>query len=110
MDTFATRLKQERKTLGLTQQQFASLGGVEVNAQAMYESGVRVPRSAYLVELWQNGVDVLYLISGRRTALDLDRLSATEREVITSFRAMAPEDRESISALTASLSERMRKQ
>lgn len=110
MDTFASRLKEERKAQGLTQQQFASLGGVEVNAQAMYESGARVPRSPYLVELWQHGVDVLYLISGRRTAVELDRLSANEREVITSFRAMAPKDRESISALALSLSEHMHKQ
>ncbi|KQQ56121.1 Cro/Cl family transcriptional regulator [Pseudomonas sp. Leaf127] len=105
MNSFATRLRQERRALGLTQQKFAALGGVEANAQAMYESAVRIPRSAYLVALSQHGVDVLYLISGRRTPLELDMLSGAEREVITRFRSLAPTQKHAISVLASALSE-----
>ena len=107
MDSFAARLRQERRALGLTQQKFAMLGGEEANAQAMYESGVRVPRSAYLVALSQHGIDVLYLISGRRTPLELDVLSGAEREVITRFRTLPPAQKHAISVLAITLSEGM---
>lgn len=107
MDSLAARLRHERRAQGLTQQKFAALGGVEANAQAMYESGVRIPRSDYLVALSQQGVDVLYLISGKRTPLELDVLSCAEREIITRFRALAPAQKQAISILASSLSEGM---
>jgi len=45
MKDLGNRLKEERKRLGLSQQELGSIGGVEANAQGKYENGERIPRS-----------------------------------------------------------------
>jgi transcriptional regulator with XRE-family HTH domain len=105
MNHLGSRLKEERKTLGLSQQAFAAIGGVEANAQGKYESGERTPRSDYLAALGVKGVDVLYLLSGRRTPLRIDSLSEAERNVIIHYRALTDLDQDAISQLALSLSE-----
>jgi transcriptional regulator with XRE-family HTH domain len=105
MNHLGSRLKEERKTLGLSQQEFAAIGGVEANAQGKYESGERTPRSDYLAALGVKGVDVLYLLSGRRTPLRIDSLSEAERNVIIHYRALTDQDQDAISQLALSLSE-----
>jgi len=105
MNHLGSRLKEERKTLGLSQQEFAAIGGVEANAQGKYESGERAPRSDYLAALGVKGVDVLYLLSGRRTPLEFETLTDSERSVIVHYRALTVVDQDAISQLTLSLSE-----
>ena len=105
MDHLGSRLKEERKTLGLSQHDFAAIGGVEANAQGKYESGERTPRSDYLSALSIKGVDVLYLLSGRRTPLRLESLSESERSVIVHYRSLTVVDQDAISQLALSLSE-----
>lgn len=105
MNHLGSRLKEERKTLGLSQQEFAAIGGVEANAQGKYESGERSPRSSYLAALGFKGVDVLYLLSGRRTPLRIESLTDAERNVIIHYRALTEVDQHAISQLALSLSE-----
>ena len=105
MNSLGSRLKEERKALGLSQQDFAAIGGVEANAQGKYENGQRMPRSNYLSALGHNGVDVLYLLSGRRTPLESTSLSEAERAVIMHFRSLTLVDQHAIGQLTLSLSE-----
>lgn len=105
MNHLGSRLKEERKTLGLSQQDFAAIGGVEANAQGKYESGQRTPRSDYLAALSFKGVDVLYLLSGHRTPLRIESLSEAERVVILHFRALTGVDQDAIGQLALSLSE-----
>jgi len=105
MNHLGSRLKEERKTLGLSQQEFAAIGGVEANAQGKYESGERAPRSDYLAALGFKGVDVLYLLSGRRTPLGFETLTESERAVIVHYRALTVVDQDAIGQLTLSLSE-----
>lgn len=105
MNGLGSRLKEERKALGLSQQDFAAIGGVEANAQGKYENGQRTPRSNYLTALDSSGVDVLYLLSGRRTPMELASLSETERAVIVHLRSLTVVDQAAISQLTLSLSE-----
>jgi len=105
MNHLGSRLKEERKTLGLSQQEFAAIGGVEANAQGKYESGERTPRSDYLAALGFKGVDVLYLLSGRRTPLRIESLTDAERAVIIHYRALTDVDQDAISQLALSLSE-----
>jgi transcriptional regulator with XRE-family HTH domain len=105
MKDLGSRLKEERKRLGLSQQEFGSIGGVEANAQGKYESGERIPRSDYLAELGKKGVDVLYVLSGKRTPMSADSLNDTERAIITHYRALSEDDQEAISQLATSLSE-----
>lgn len=61
-----SRLRSERRRLGLTQARLAALGGVQPNAQGRYESGIRVPRADYLASVARIGIDVLYVVTGQR--------------------------------------------
>lgn len=63
MDLIGVRLKEERNRLGLTQEDFAAVGGVLPNAQSNYERGLRSPRACYLAKLAKIGVDVLYVVT-----------------------------------------------
>lgn len=75
MSELGTRLREERKRLGLSQREMGQLGGVAANAQGKYESGERVPKADYLSALASVGVDVLYVLTGRRaTGLGVDNL------------------------------------
>ncbi|MFJ3468628.1 helix-turn-helix domain-containing protein [Pseudomonas sp. NPDC090203] len=105
MKDLGTRLKEERKRLGLSQQEFGAIGGVEANAQGKYENGERIPRADYLVALGKKGMDVLYVVSGERTPLTMDTLNDAERAIITHYRALNEDDQEAISQLATSLSE-----
>ncbi|WP_426139414.1 helix-turn-helix domain-containing protein [Pseudomonas sp. DWP3-1-2] len=75
MSEIGTRLRQERKRLGLSQREMGQLGGVAANAQGKYESGERVPKADYLAALAAVGVDVLFVLTNRRaTGLRVDNL------------------------------------
>lgn len=89
--------------MGLSQQQFAQMGGVEANAQGKYESGARAPRSDYLVALGFKGVDVLYLLSGERLPVALESLDASEKTMLLNYRVLTKPDQSAIGQLTLSL-------
>ncbi len=105
MKELGSRLKETRKSLGLSQQDFGAIGGVEANAQGKYESGERVPRSDYLAALGKKGIDVLYILSGQRMPIANESLSDSERTIITHYRVLSEGDKEAISQLATSLSE-----
>jgi len=67
MSEIGFRIRQERKRLGYSQREMGFLGGVAVNAQGKYESGERVPKADYLVALANAGVDVLYVLTNKRS-------------------------------------------
>lgn len=85
MKYFFDRLKEERKRLGLNQDDFAALGGVKKGAQFNYENGSRTPDSDYLAAIATAGVDVLYLLTGAHAA---SSLAADESELLDSYRQM----------------------
>ncbi|MFY3955503.1 helix-turn-helix domain-containing protein [Achromobacter xylosoxidans] len=60
------RLKDERERLGMTQQDFAALGGASKRSQIEWEKGGQVPNAEFLAALDARGVDVLYVVTGRR--------------------------------------------
>lgn len=75
MSDMGSRLRQERKRLGLSQREIGQLGGVAANAQGKYESGERVPKADYLAALANIGVDVLYILTGQpASALAMENL------------------------------------
>jgi transcriptional regulator with XRE-family HTH domain len=105
MKDLGSRLKEARKRMGLSQQEFGAIGGVEANAQGKYESGERIPRSDYLAALNKKGIDVLYILSGQKMPMASESLSDAERTIITHYRALNEDDQEAISQLATSLSE-----
>ena len=85
MSEFAKRLVIERERLGLTPTAFGSQAGVGVRMQAQFE-GARQPPLTYMLRLSEMGVDVLYLLPGRRCK-SLPDLSERERFVLENYRA-----------------------
>ena len=59
------RLREERTRIGMTIVAFAALGGVKKGSQILYEKG-SPPSADYLALIVHLGVDVLYVLTGRR--------------------------------------------
>lgn len=60
------RLRTERERLGKTQADMGAVAGVTRQTQSNYESGERAPDVAYLAAIAQVGVDVQYVVTGKR--------------------------------------------
>jgi len=60
------RLKEERELLGMSQSEFAEVADAKKHAQINWEKGVTTPNGAAL-EAWSRiGVDILYVVTGKR--------------------------------------------
>ena len=79
-----SRLEEERKRLGFTQDQMAGLGGVAKRTYCNYEAGVSEPNSKLLASLFKFGVDIQYIVTGQRST---QALTEDEERLITLFRA-----------------------
>ena len=66
---FGKNLKIERLRLGLNQSELAQIGGVSKATQVAYEADSTKPDAAYLARVSEVGVDVHWLLTGRRAAL-----------------------------------------
>ncbi|WP_374439096.1 helix-turn-helix domain-containing protein [Pseudomonas panipatensis] len=69
MVSLGERLLEERVRLAMTQEDFGALAGVTRKTQRLYESGERVPDANYLAAVADAGVDLLYVVAGRRAEL-----------------------------------------
>lgn len=65
---FSERLTSERKRIDLKGAEMGRLCGVNANTQSTYENGRRLPDADYLMRASELGVDVLYVLTGRREA------------------------------------------
>ena len=64
---FGARLAEERKRLGMRQAEFAARVGTDAAKQSLYENGKRELRGDYLARLAEAEVDVVYILTGRRS-------------------------------------------
>ncbi|WP_310628168.1 helix-turn-helix transcriptional regulator [Limnohabitans sp.] len=64
----SVRLREERERLGLTQKEVATHVEMTSRVQVMYESGDRNPDTKYLASVARLGMDVLYILTGQRSA------------------------------------------
>lgn len=69
MNSFGERLKEERIRLGLNQEDFGAIGGVQKLAQRNYEKNNREPGSSYMTALASAGVNVMYLLTGEQSGV-----------------------------------------
>ena len=83
-----TRLKEERKRLGLTQEAMAAACGVAKRTQILFEQDAHLPGGAYFVEGDKLGVDVTYLLMGRR-----ERVSEADADLLDMWRKATPHAR-----------------
>lgn len=88
------RLRKVRNDMGLTQVDFAELGGVKVLAQTNYERGLRVPSLEYLLKLKEAGVDINYIIFGE--VVDINRLSSIEHKLLFAYQNASKERKKAI--------------
>jgi transcriptional regulator with XRE-family HTH domain len=79
---FAERLRLERMKLRMTQTDMAQLAGVSKTSQISYESGGSLPDASYLAKLAEGGLDVQWLLVGRRTPVQDWDLAAEIFELI----------------------------
>lgn len=83
-DNIAGRLRAARNAMGLSQRDFAGLGGVTLNTQHRYEAGT-FPPVEYLLRVGEAGADWYWIVTGRRIG---DALSQEETAFLDAFRQM----------------------
>lgn len=84
--TIPARLLEERTRLKMNQTEFAARGGVGKNTQISYEKGDSYPDAAYLGAMAAEGVDVLYIITGKRDGEVSGALSDAESLLLARYR------------------------
>ena len=99
--SFGARLAEERKQLGLKQAEFADLVGTGVPKQSLYENDRRELRGAYLSRLAAAGVDVAYILTGRRT--EGPWLDEEASDFLNAWLALPPGLRDAIARLVDEL-------
>lgn len=83
------RLRSERERLGMSQDDFAGLVGVTRKTLFGYESGARAPDAGALNAWAAVGLDVLYVVTGRRSSTALPSpLPADEQMVLDGYRGL----------------------
>lgn len=60
------RLREERERVGISQTELGKIGGVVKKTQIDYEKGASAPNASYLAAVDGAGIDVLYVVTGRR--------------------------------------------
>ena len=98
--TFGTRLAEERKRLGLKQAEFAALVATTAPKQSLYENDKRELRAAYLAPLAEAGVDIVYVLTGRRSEGGLGQDSS---DLLTAYVALPAEMQQAVEALARAL-------
>ncbi|WP_156919321.1 helix-turn-helix domain-containing protein [Azovibrio restrictus] len=91
---FGERLKEERKRLGLSQDEFAERAGVKRLAQLQYEKEAREPRTSYLAAIGAMGVSLSYVIFGKRPAesvLGPEAIRGIEKKIFDQLEAYVAE-------------------
>ena len=99
--SFGTRLAEERKRLGLKQAEFADIVGTDVPKQSLYENGRRELRADYLARLANAQVDIVYVLTGRRS--DGEWMAQGASELLTAYLALPPDMQHALEELARSL-------
>lgn len=93
-NVFGERLREERERIGLNQTQLAEVAGIKRMAQGQYENEVRSPTVKYLSAISGAGVDLHYLLFGKRPRPSPDdqrRLEKNVFEMVEQFARQQPD-------------------
>lgn len=104
--SFGSRLRQERRRVGLSQVQFAELGGVKRVSQHLYEQDVRLPDLGYVFRLADQGIDAEFLVFGQAARGSVGAQISLEAAA-AAFRAMEELGTKRRASLTSSERERL---
>ena len=86
MQNLGERLKEERQKLRLTQEEFANKTGGTGKSQGNYERDLRSPSAEYLLSADSLGVDILYVLTGRRAGEPVNDLNPSEQALLSMYR------------------------
>lgn len=106
MDSIGKRLRVAREQLGMNQTEFGALGGVQMRAQINYEQDKRQPDAAYLAAISAAGADVLYILTGSRSAPVTPAISREEAAFLDNYRHSPKDAQESMKTMCAALAQR----
>ena len=101
--SFGARLAEERKRLGLKQAEFVARIGIDVPRQSLYENDRRELRADYLAKVAEAGVDILYVVTGRRSAGG--PLGEGASALLNAYAALPPEMQHELESLAQTLRE-----
>jgi len=104
------RLREERERLGWSQTTLAEYGATNLRTVGAWERGETSPNGVRLMKLAAAGVDVVYVLTGRRAAA---LLSPEETALVDNYRHSSPDSqrilRETGAAFAQPVSARKRK-
>ncbi len=103
MEGIGSRLRAERKRLELSQQAMGAVGGIEANAQGLYERGKRFPNAGYLSLIAKAGVDVLYVITGTRKVRTVGTMTDGDTKLLSELDGLPDEVQRDIKRLISTL-------
>lgn len=98
--SFGKRLAEERKRLGLKQAEFVALIGIDVPKQSLYENDRRELRAAYLARIAETGIDIVYVLTGRRSE---GGLGQRESDLLACYLALPAELQQELEGLARAL-------
>ena len=96
-EEIGSRLQEERKRCGMTQNQVAEALGIAKRTQANYEAGSSDATASYLSKVTvQFQFDVPYILTGLRSTLALDSLNEDEDSIVQQYRSIPADDQRAI--------------
>ena len=96
------RLAEERTRLHMTQDAMAAAAGVAKSTYCNYEAGKRAPDAVCLTNLAAAGADVLYILTGQRSA---GALAPDEAALLDNYRHTPEEKRHTVQEVTSAFAE-----
>ncbi|MBL8512162.1 MAG: helix-turn-helix transcriptional regulator [Betaproteobacteria bacterium] len=96
------RLREERERLGLSQTAMAQLFDTSKRVQISYEQGRTYPNANYLAVLAEKGVDVFYVVTGKRLKMYADpppaapALTRQEEMLVNNYRQTSEEAKKAL--------------
>lgn len=104
MRRFGERLREARAATALNQEEFGRLGGVKKNSQLLYETGKTPPTVEYLYALAASGIDIGYILTGRRADVGL---ASDEQQMLEMAGELSARELQGVLSLIAALTGRM---
>lgn len=105
-ENIGARLQEERKRLGLNQEQLAEKLSISKRTQAGYEAGTSDPGAFYLNKgAAELGFDVLYIVTGLRSVAVVHGLASAESQIIEQYRAIPEADQQAIHRIIGAMAE-----
>lgn len=92
--------------LGYTQPVFAEMAGAKKRTLIDWEKDVSSPTAVQLSALAAHGLDVVYVLTGTRSAPVADPLTQRERHLIDNYRGSSEEGRRAVESTASALAHR----